>query len=184
MIPVNLGQRNLRVGLQGADLAQALAEQQPRGGPQMPGNGPSTNPRSMAVADVLSNPVSVESGTYGEAIAEALGAGLRGRAMRDVYGQEQARAQETQDYERGRQKAADGREIEQHQALMQRAQAEALAAQQGPEWQVGSGYSRAFRVMPDGSVQQGGEIPLRPRAAGGRAGVDPTPALPDGFVWE
>lgn len=31
-------------------------------------------------------------------------------------------------------------------------------------WNVGQGYSHAFRVNPDGTLQQGAALPLRPRA--------------------
>ena len=31
-------------------------------------------------------------------------------------------------------------------------------------WQVGQGYSRAFRIRPDGTREDGAELPLRPRA--------------------
>lgn len=31
-------------------------------------------------------------------------------------------------------------------------------------WNVGQGYSHAFRVNPDGTLQQGAPLPLRPRA--------------------
>lgn len=31
-------------------------------------------------------------------------------------------------------------------------------------WNVGQGYSHAFRINPDGTLQQGAALPLRPRA--------------------
>lgn len=31
-------------------------------------------------------------------------------------------------------------------------------------WNVGQGYSRAFRIRPDGTREDGAELPLRPRA--------------------
>ena len=43
--------------------------------------------------------------------------------------------------------------------------AEAIAEQMsGGGWQVGQGYSHAFRIRPDGSRETGAELPLRPRA--------------------
>jgi hypothetical protein len=43
--------------------------------------------------------------------------------------------------------------------------AEAIARQMGGgDWQVGQGYSHAFRIRPDGSRETGAELPLRPRA--------------------
>lgn len=43
--------------------------------------------------------------------------------------------------------------------------AEAMAQQMGGGgWQVGQGYSHAFRTNPDGTVTLGDPLPLRPRA--------------------
>ena len=43
--------------------------------------------------------------------------------------------------------------------------AEAISQQMtGGGWQVGQGYSHAFRIRPDGSRETGAELPLRPRA--------------------
>lgn len=43
--------------------------------------------------------------------------------------------------------------------------AESLSEQMsGGGWQVGQGYSHAFRIRPDGSRETGAELPLRPRA--------------------
>lgn len=43
--------------------------------------------------------------------------------------------------------------------------AEAIAQQMtGGGWQVGQGYSHAFRIRPDGTRETGDPLPLRPRA--------------------
>lgn len=45
-------------------------------------------------------------------------------------------------------------------------------------WETGQGYSHAFRINPDGSLNRGAELPLRPRA--------PVPgyATPNDDDWE
>ena len=45
-------------------------------------------------------------------------------------------------------------------------------------WNVGQGYSHAFRVGPDGNVIQGDALPLRPRQQG------PGYAMPNADEWE
>jgi hypothetical protein len=48
----------------------------------------------------------------------------------------------------------------------------------GGGWQVGQGYSHAFRPRPDGTIEMGGQLPLRPRSV--------TPGYDDGTGddWE
>lgn len=79
MIPVNLGQSVARIG-----LAQALAQPQQQRRvvgdvDKSPQYGASA--RNYGLAEAL-QPISVDGGGWGEALAEALAGGLRGRAAR------------------------------------------------------------------------------------------------------
>lgn len=55
------------------------------------------------------------------------------------------------------------------------------AAARGGEWQVGQGYTHAFRPRPDGSIEQGGELPLRPYAPRSSSSTQSYSGLPPGF---
>lgn len=78
MIPMNLGQRGLRVG-----LPQILASQQQQPAPQAnPAPVQSNQARDYGVAQALSQPIQVQSGGWGEALAEAVASGLQGRIAR------------------------------------------------------------------------------------------------------
>lgn len=52
---------------------------------------------------------------------------------------------------------------------------------QGGEWQVGQGYTHAFRPRPDGSIERGGELPLRPYAPRSSSSTQSYTGLPPGF---
>lgn len=82
--------------------------------PQIPGGwgvpspeqeGPRSNSRMGGIADALANPVTVESGGWGEALAEALALGIRGRAARGEREREEFTANEERETERGRRQA-------------------------------------------------------------------------------
>lgn len=114
-----------------------------------------------------------------------------GAAMQDINGQGHLAAFQGNEAEQQRlaaEEMAQGRE--QKQQDEQRAQLERAISSLPPEqqawarlnpeafirayaeaqndpnhgWQVGQGYSRAFRIRPDGTREDGAELPLRPRA--------------------
>lgn len=177
MIPINLNRRSLGVGMRPGGEPFAPPNQ----APPMP--QPQGNPaRSAALADVLGDPVSVESGGWGEAVAEALAQGLRGRALQSMYQREMDQQEATASRTTQRENASDQRAQEMHDAELAQMRAELLAADGGGDWEVGSGYTHAFRVRPDGTVQQGGEIPLRPRAPNSRGPA--APPVPEGFILD
>lgn len=104
--PLNLGQRGFSYGFRapqapqtvgGADLASLLQQAQTQGPPQ---DDFRRDARNYAMADVLSNQPTVESGSVAEALAEALAGGLRGRALRGERERELGAAQEARAYER------------------------------------------------------------------------------------
>lgn len=93
MIPINLGQSAAQIG-----LAQALAQQPQQqrrvvGDPKAPQYGASA--RNYGLAEAL-QPIEVSSGTWGEALAEALAGGLRGRAAQS----ERQQAVDTEQWDR------------------------------------------------------------------------------------
>lgn len=77
MRPVNLGSPGLTFG---GRLPQ-MPTQQPAP-KRVVASPPDNRARDYALAEVLGQPISVESGMWGEAVAEALAAGLRGRSAR------------------------------------------------------------------------------------------------------
>lgn len=171
MIPVNLGQRGTRFGF--------MPQLPPSEAPQRREPPPSAA-NAAGMAEALSQPIQVESGGWGEAVAEALAAGLRGRTARDAQLREEslmARALDRED-------TADAREAELQQAQIERLRAQARAAAlgannerwsdpydlNGAQVQRNEGTNRVMSIVPR---------PPQPRAAASGA-----PELPPGFVWE
>jgi hypothetical protein len=62
-------------------------------------------PSRRAVADVLANPATVESGAWAEALAEGLAQGLRGMAARDQYEEEARERREAREERENRRRA-------------------------------------------------------------------------------
>lgn len=81
---INLGQSGPTFGLQQAGLAQALMPQQQRRvvGDVDKSRQYGDSARAYGMTEAL-QPIEVSSGTWGEALAEALAGGLRGRAARN-----------------------------------------------------------------------------------------------------
>lgn len=51
------------------------------------------------------------------------------------------------------------------------------------DWESGSSFTHAYRVRPDGSVETGGELPLRPYAPRSSSSTQ-FPDVPEGFVLD
>lgn len=103
--PIFLGQAGTRIG-----LAQALAQQPPvTTQRRVVGDDPKAAPqygasaRNYGLAEAL-QPISVESGTWAEAIAEALAGGLRGRAAQS----ERQQAVDTEQWDRNQAEKTQG----------------------------------------------------------------------------
>lgn len=103
---INLGAPSLQVG-RGGRFPQMPMPGMPQQQPAQ-AEGPPSNARMGGIADALANPVTVESGQWGEALAEALALGLRGRsARRDREREEFASDEERQQEQRRRQALGD-----------------------------------------------------------------------------
>jgi hypothetical protein len=197
MNPILLGQPAARFG-----LAQALA-QQPQQQRRVVGDDPKrreygASARNYGLAEAL-QPISVESGTWGEALAEALAGGLRGRAA-------QSERQQGVDQEQW-----DRNQAEKTQGARNSAISEALAgfdpanptamvgalSQGAPEEALGLATQLMGRTserwsqpynLNGATVQENlatGEVRQAvPRAPAGRTASTGAPELPPGFVWE
>lgn len=122
---INLANRDGLFG-PGYSLNLGGAQQQPRRR-QEPFR---STARAHGFAEALAYPVSVESGTVAEAIAEALAAGIRGRtAYHQRLGEENLLARELE-----RQETGDRRDSERHDLEMQNLRAQILAGQNPEVW--------------------------------------------------
>lgn len=175
------GRRNLMPGdipqRDGVTLGDILQPTQA----QQPDNRRSA--RNYALTDVLSNPIQVESGSWGEAIAEALAGGIRGRTMRAERerelgreDEENQRARLLQDMQIGeaKQETADAQQQRQArdrylQTLPENERARILAGIEAPEqpsYELDD-YGRPYTIQ-GGQVQYGeGRVQMRPTGAGG-----------------
>lgn len=117
----------------------------------------------------------LNGGGWGEGLARFGEAYLSTRSARDQLArQEKADALD-------RQEAQIDRKMERE---VNQARIDALRQPEASnDWQVGSSYTNAFRVRPDGTIEQGGEIPLRPYAPRSSASSQ-IPGLPPGFVLD
>ena len=81
---INLGQRGLSIGRYGPQIPQMPPQMQPQAGQVVGDKDPQygASARAYGLAEAL-QPIQVESGGWGEALAEALAGGLRGRAAQD-----------------------------------------------------------------------------------------------------
>lgn len=194
MIPINLGQSAAQIG-----LAQALAQQPQQqrrvvGDPKAPQYGASA--RNYGLAEAL-QPIEVTSGGWGEALAEALAGGLRGRAAQserqqavDAEQWDRNQAEKTQGARNSAiSEALQGFDPANPQgmvgALSQGAPEEALglatalAGRQppAPEWQLDPVTGQPFAITPQGQVQYGeGRVNVRQSGAADRA-------PPAGYRW-
>lgn len=158
-----------------AGVQQAAPQQQPRrrglfGGAFAPKNRAGTLEVIGATLQQLDDPNGQISALQNARVERGL-FGQRIRAAKD----EQLQAQQEQS---ARQRRTDAVEQyigtlppeQQVQARMAyavnpEAFAESVAQQMsGGGWQVGQGYSHTFRTRPDGTVERGDPLPLRPRA--------------------
>lgn len=57
-----------------------------------------------------------------------------------------------------------------------------IRRQSDGEWQGGRGYTNLWRATPEGRVELGDRLPLRPYSSRGSANA--SPELPSGFQWE
>lgn len=183
MIPINLGGRGTQIGRGG----QFPGWQTPGINPNAPMSGargdmsaapdPRTEARSYGMAEALSQPIEIQSGGWGEALAESLAGGLRGRAAQNMYAAELER------------NSAAAKREQQSQAVqdeLRRAQIEALRAEStaGPEWAPipqdqlppGARFGQANRR----TGQRDLDWTPQPRSAGATAAPD----LPPGFVLD
>lgn len=163
---VNLGQRGMGVGFRTPPFVPEQGRESP----------PIENPasaRDMALADVLSQPIEVQSGGFGEALARSLAGGLRGRAMMGQY-QQQLDAQ-TRDQKR--QDMADELARQEHDMQMQRGQADLAAALAPPErWSEPFDLGGAQVQRNEANNQIRSIVPRPPPvAAGGASGGAPRP---------
>ena len=195
MNPILLGQAGTRIG-----LAQALAQQPQEqrrmvGDPKAPQYGASA--RNYGLAEAL-QPIEVSSGTWGEAIAEALAGGLRGRAAQS----ERQQAVDTEQWDRNQAEKTQGARnsaISQALsgfdpanpqgmvgALSQGAPEEALGLATALMGRSNERWSEPYNLN-GATVQENlatGEVRQAvPRAPVGRTSTA-TPELPPGFVWE
>lgn len=125
---------------------------------------PPSTARGHGIAEALANPASVESGHWGEAVAEALASGIRGRTARS----EREREESLMARELARQESGDARDAELQQAQIARLRAQALAEEQPepPDWQLDPVTGQPFAINPQGQVQYGeGRVNVRPQGA-------------------
>jgi hypothetical protein len=129
-MPINLGAPSLQIGQRGRFPQLPPQLQQP--GQPMPAQaeGPPSTARQYGMAEALSQTQPVESGTWGEAIAEALAGGLRGRAARS----EREREESLLAQELARQGKGDARDAEMQQAQIARLLAQTEAEQNPETW--------------------------------------------------
>lgn len=135
MIPINLGGRGTQIGRGGQfpgwqtpGINPNAPMPNPRGDMSAPVD-PRREARAYGMAEALSQPIDVGSGSWAEALAEGLAGGLRGRASSRMYQAELERA------------AAESEREQQSQGVqdeLRRAQIEALQAETAqagiPEW--------------------------------------------------
>lgn len=120
MIPVNLGQRQAMIGGRMPQAPQRMpTPPQAQQAPNFTGEA-----RSYGLSQALAEPIEIQSGGWGEALAEALAGGLRGRAARNLYAEELARNQAQTEREN------QSGDLENEQ---RRAQIEALRREAEPE---------------------------------------------------
>lgn len=134
--PINLGQPSLTIGPQAQlnplQLA-ALAQQQAQKTAQAPPSMPSRDTNYSALAAALQGTPQVTGGTWGEAIADALAGGLRGRAA----AQEQQSADKQQAAQNMWQQALQQRQEDQWNTQDKQQQRLSDWAQtQGPDAQI------------------------------------------------
>lgn len=185
MIPINLGGRGTQIGRGGQfpgwqtpGINPNAPMPNPRGDMSAPVD-PRREARAYGMAEALSQPIDVGSGSWAEALAEGLAGGLRGRASSRMYQAELERA------------AAESQREQQSQGVqdeLRRAQIEALQAETAqagvPEWEIipqdqlppGARYGERNRRTGRGAM----EWTPQPRSAG--AGTPPD--LPPGFVLD
>lgn len=131
--PINLGGASMQVGLGGRFRMPAMPPQMRPQATPAPDAARDTQreARAYGVAEALSQPIEIGSGSWAEALAEGLAGGLRGRAAQNMYAAELERNQaQTQ-----REARSQGLEDQYRQAQIKALQAE--TAQAGtPEWEV------------------------------------------------
>jgi hypothetical protein len=133
MRPNNLGGAGMRVGLLGTQMGRGGAMpgwQTPGINPNapQPNGGQSVDPRQEAraygIAEALGQPIEIQSGGWGEALAEGLAGGLRGRAAQNMYAAELERNAATTAREGQSQDLEDQQRRAQIEALQREAQPE------------------------------------------------------------
>lgn len=183
MRPINLGGYGLQIGRGG----QFPGWQTPGINPNAPmpgGRGdqsaapdPRGEARSYGMTEALSQPIEIQSGGWGEALAEGLAGGLRGRAAQNMYAAELERNSAASEREQRSQALED----EYRRAQIEALRAEATA---GPEWAPipqdqlppGARFGQANRR----TGQRDLEWTPQPRSSGATA----SPDLPPGFVLD
>lgn len=174
MIPINLGAQGTMMGGRMPILPRRPTEEQTK-----PPTEYDRSAQAYGLAEALQAP-EITSGTWGEALAEGLAGGLRGRAARDMM-QGQQDQQSWADALEAKQGAASAEQ----ERLLNEARIRQIEAEiaNGGAWQHGPGYSHLWRPNEDGTVTLGDPLPLRPRAPTAGSATAPG-GIPEGFVLD
>lgn len=178
MIPINLGGYATQIGRGGQFRTPATPPQRSPAQPAQATPDIQREARAYGLAEALSEPIEIGSGSWAEALAEGLAGGLRGRAASRMYAAELERNQAQSQREQQSQGIQDD---------LRRAQIEALQAearQAGiPDWSP----------VPREEMLPGARYGERNRRTGetrwewtpqGRSTPNATPDLPPGFVLD